>query len=109
MTKNLVYCFRVLSVSLLMSVGVGLLQAETSDRMIGQFVHTSWSAKEGAPGNVYALAQTTDGFLWLGTAQGLHRFDGITFERYEPQSGPAFPPSSNVMSLLALPNGDLRL
>jgi ligand-binding sensor domain-containing protein len=32
----------------------------------------------------HALAQTTDGFLWLGTAQGLYRFDGVSFERYEP-------------------------
>src|SRR6267142_2125498 len=105
-TKNLIYSFRVLSVSLLMWVGVGFLHAEASDRTIGQFVHTSWSAKDGTPGNVYALAQTTDGFLWLGTMQGLYRFDGITFERYEPQSGPPFP-SSSITSLLALPNGDL--
>jgi ligand-binding sensor domain-containing protein len=38
--------------------------------------------------------------------QGLYRFDGVSFEWYEPQSGPAFP-SSNITSLLALPNGDL--
>ena len=105
-TKNLIYGFRVLSVPLLMFVGVGFLHAEGSDRTIGQFVHTAWSAKDGAPGNVWALAQTADGFLWLGTTQGLYRFDGVSFERYEPQSGPAFP-SSNITSLLALPNGDL--
>ena len=105
-TKNLIYCFRVLSFSLLMLVGVGFLHAEAGDRTIAQFVHTSWSAKDGAPGNVCALAQTTDGFLWLGTMQGLYRFDGVSFERYEPQSGPAFQ-SSNIVSLLALPNGDL--
>jgi PAS domain S-box-containing protein len=95
-----------LSACLLMSVHLGLLHAEASDRTIGQFVHTGWSAKDGAPGNVWALAQTTDGFLWLGTTQGLFRFDGVSFERYEPQSGPAFP-SSNITSLLALPDGDL--
>ena len=38
--------------------------------------------------------------------QGLYRFDGVSFERYEPQSGSAFQ-SSNIVSLLALPNGDL--
>jgi ligand-binding sensor domain-containing protein len=91
---------------LLLWMNPGCLHAEQVDRTIGQFVHTSWTAKDGAPGDVYALAQTTDGFLWLGTMQGLYRFDGITFERYEPQSGPAFP-SSSIMSLLALPNGDL--
>jgi ligand-binding sensor domain-containing protein len=105
-TKNLIYSFRVLSVSLLMLVSVGFLHAEGSDRTIGQFVHTAWSAKDGAPGSVYALAQTTDGFLWLGTMQGLYRFDGVSFERYEPQSGPPFQ-SYFITSLLALPNGDL--
>jgi hypothetical protein len=43
----------------------------------------------------HALAQTTDGFLWLGTAQGLYRFDGVSFERYEPFQ------SSNITALLA--------
>ena len=43
--------------------GVGCLHAEQVDRTIGQFVHMSWSAMDGAPGVVYALAQTTEGFL----------------------------------------------
>jgi PAS domain S-box-containing protein len=105
MTKFLLHGFEIL-LALQVWMNPGCLHAEQVDRTIGQFVHTSWSAKDGAPGDVYALAQTTDGFLWLGTMQGLYRFDGITFERYEPQSGPAFP-SSTIMSLLALPNGDL--
>jgi ligand-binding sensor domain-containing protein len=89
-----------------MSANLVPLWAEAGDRTIGQFVHTAWSAKEGAPGNVYALAQTTDGFLWLGIMQGLYRFDGVSFERYEPRSGPAFQ-SSNITALPALPSGDL--
>ena len=52
------------------------------------------------------LAQTPDGYLWLGCPDGLYRFDGVVFERYQPQSGGPFPVSS-VNSLLALPNGDL--
>jgi hypothetical protein len=44
-TKNLIYGFRVLSVSLLMLVMVGFLHAEGSDRTIGQFVHTAWSGE----------------------------------------------------------------
>ena len=106
MRKKVLHGARLLLASLLLSANLVPLRAQASHRTIGQFVHTAWSAKEGAPGNVYALAQTTDGFLWLGTAQGLYRFDGISFERYEPQSGPAFQ-SSNITALLALPNGDL--
>jgi ligand-binding sensor domain-containing protein len=38
--------------------------------------------------------------------QGLYRFDGVSFERYEPRSGPAFP-SFKITALLPLANGDL--
>jgi ligand-binding sensor domain-containing protein len=106
MRKRVHHGVRILSAPLLIWANLVPLCAQAGDRTIGQFVHTAWSAKEGAPGNVYALAQTTDGFLWLGTMQGLYRFDGVSFERYEPRSGPAFQ-SSNVTALLALPNGDL--
>ena len=34
---------------------------------ITQFVHTSWTERDGAPNNVRALAQTRDGYLWMGT------------------------------------------
>ena len=68
--------------------------------------HTAWTFKDGAPGEIYALAQTTDGYLWLGTATGLFRFDGIRFEPYKPQSGQAFPQRS-VVSLFAVPDGGL--
>jgi len=61
---------------------------------------------DGAPGQVHALAQTTDGYLWLGTATGLFRFDGIRFQPYEPSSGQAFP-QRNVYSLFAAPDGGL--
>jgi len=53
-----------------------------------------------------ALAQTTDGYLWLGTATGLFCFDGIRFQLYKPQSGQAFPQRS-VVSLFAVPDGGL--
>jgi PAS domain S-box-containing protein len=42
----------------------------------------------------------------VGGFDGLCRFDGVVFERYQPQSGGPFPAQS-VISLLALPNGDL--
>jgi ligand-binding sensor domain-containing protein len=72
-------------------------------RSIGQFVHTSWLAKDGAPGPIRAIAQTTDGYLWLGTADGLYRFYGIRFERFHP-SGGAKVPAIDVSCML--PTGD---
>ena len=76
------------------------------DQKLAELYHTAWTFKDGAPAEIHALAQTTDGFLWLGTARGLFRFDGIRFEPYKPQSGQAFP-QRNVVSLFAVPDGGL--
>jgi signal transduction histidine kinase/ligand-binding sensor domain-containing protein len=75
-------------------------------RTLGELHHTSWTYTEGAPGEIHALAQTTDGYLWLGTATGLFRFDGIRFQPYVPQSGRAFQ-QRNVAALFAEPDGGL--
>jgi ligand-binding sensor domain-containing protein/signal transduction histidine kinase len=43
----------------------------------------SWSAESGLPHNsVKALAQTRDGYIWLGTREGLARFDGVRFTTF---------------------------
>jgi ligand-binding sensor domain-containing protein len=59
--------------------------ASGSDRSIQQFVHRDWTSKDRAPRGILVLAQTRDGYLWLGTVKGLYRFDGISFDRYGPQ------------------------
>lgn len=76
------------------------------DRKLTELYHTAWTFKDGAPAEIYALAQTTNGFLWLGAATGLFRFDGIRFEPYKPQSGQTFSQRS-VASLFAVPDGGL--
>ena len=43
--------------------------------------HTRWTALEGAPAQIMSMAQTPDGWLWLGTYDGLYRFDGVRFTR----------------------------
>lgn len=43
----------------------------------------SWDARDGLlQHSVTAIAQTSDGYLWLGTGAGLYRFDGVRFERW---------------------------
>jgi signal transduction histidine kinase/sugar lactone lactonase YvrE len=79
---------------------------DSRDRDIAQFYHTAWTVREGAPGQVTALAQTADGYLWLGTQTGLYRFDGVHFERYRPREGGDFLASS-IASLYAPPSGGL--
>lgn len=73
-----------------------------------QLVHRTWTAREGAPAAVLALAQTPDGVLWLGSASGLYRFDGVRFDRFEPPAGQALP-AHGINSMIALPDGTLWL
>lgn len=48
-----------------------------------------WSAAEGLPpAPVTALTQTRDGFLWVGTAAGVARFDGRRFVTFGPEQFP---------------------
>ena len=75
-------------------------------RGITEFVHTSWTEKDGAPADIRALAQTTDGYLWIGTPSGLFRFDGLRFSRFEPPAGESLP-ARLVVKLLASRDGGL--
>lgn len=68
--------------------------------------HTAWTAKDGLAGNVLDIAQTTDGYLWLGTGSGLMRFDGVRFESFESLAGQALP-SRGVHALQAMPDNSL--
>ena len=71
-----------------------------------RIIHQSWTFKEGAPETVEALAQTADGYLWLGTQAGLYRFDGVRFELFRSPFGDQFP-STSVSALFAPPTGGL--
>ncbi len=48
------------------------------------YTHQKWGRERDAPKQIYSVAQGKDGYLWLATAQGLHRFDGVRFERVAP-------------------------
>ncbi len=66
-----------------------------------------WAMENGLPQNtVQALAQTQDGFLWLGTEVGLVRFDGVGFNAFDRNTKPALP-GNDVRCLLAAPDGAL--
>jgi len=82
------------------------VSAQQRDQTLSQLYHTTWTARDGAPADVQALAQTADGFLWLATPSGLFRFDGVRFELFDPRE-PVALPSMGVRSLLALPDGGL--
>jgi signal transduction histidine kinase/ligand-binding sensor domain-containing protein len=96
----------VVVATLAMLAGANRSQALDRDRTIDQFLHRSWTAQDGAPVGPWHLAQTTDGFLWIGTGgAGLYRFDGIRFESYEPRSGTFM--SRDITALQSAPGGGL--
>ena len=69
--------------------------------------HMSWVRRDGAPSDVTALAQTTDGYLWIGSRLGIFRFDGLKFSTYPFTSADPKLPSSDIAALAADPNGGL--
>jgi ligand-binding sensor domain-containing protein/signal transduction histidine kinase len=74
---------------------------------INQYAHTSWQTRDGFPkGQVTSIAQTPDGYLWLGTEFGLIRFDGIKHVLWHPPAGQDLP-SNFIFSLLAARDGTL--
>ena len=79
--------------------------ADDTDPTTDQFHHSVWMPKDGAPADIWAMIQSKEGYLLLGTGSGLYRFDGARFERFTLPSGDPFPPN-NITSLMQLPNGD---
>src|SRR5215470_13255954 len=66
---------------------------------ISQYAHTAWKTRDGfTRGVIGAIAQTPDGYLWLGTDSGLFRFDGIKAVPWQPPPGKQL--SSNYISRL---------
>ena len=76
------------------------------DRSLTQMHSTFWSEKDGAPSQITALAQTADGFLWIGSHQGLFLFDGVKFAEFKPNAGVELP-SHSIYSLMGTPDGGL--
>jgi signal transduction histidine kinase/ligand-binding sensor domain-containing protein len=97
---------RFASIGFALAIACTLALALDRDRNIAQFYYSFWSAKDGAPSEISTLAQTEDGYLWIGSARGLFRFDGVKFEEYKPQPGTDLP-SHSIYSLMATPDGGL--
>lgn len=77
------------------------------NRQLTQYLKRSWTSDQGLPQNsVQAIAQTSEGFLWLATQEGLARFDGVDFEVHSAATDPAFS-VNNVQSLLVSSDGTL--
>ncbi len=85
----------------LICAGLGLLAAHSPEAVRAvestgtstDYLLNVWRSEDGLPDNaVISLAQTPDGYIWIGTRSGgLARFDGTRFVSFTPQNTPELP------------------
>ena len=93
--------------TLTLLLGCPLVLALDPSLEVSQYAHTAWTVRDGfSLGNIYAMAQTPDGYLWLGSEFGLFRFDGVRAVQWQPPAGQKLP-DRNVNSLLVTRDGTL--
>jgi ligand-binding sensor domain-containing protein/signal transduction histidine kinase len=76
-------------------------------RRVSQYVRDEWGEEKGfIGGTIYAIEQSGDGYLWIGTERGLVRFDGSNFMLIQ-RPIPDDPPIGRVRGLICDADGDL--
>jgi signal transduction histidine kinase/ligand-binding sensor domain-containing protein len=75
-------------------------------KALTQYSRSTWTQSQHLPQNgIRALAQTTDGYLWVGTREGIARFDGYRFTAFNREHGEL--PSNTIYALAAAGDGAL--
>ncbi|MEO8431279.1 MAG: two-component regulator propeller domain-containing protein [Acidobacteriota bacterium] len=94
-------------VGLLLWLAAAFSPALDPSQPIEQYGFDVWTSRQGLPQNsVNVILQTRNGYLWLGTEEGLVRFDGVRFMVYSTRNVAAFR-QNTVESLVEAPDGDL--
>lgn len=76
-------------------------------KAVTQYIHSAWSSSDGLPQNAaLCILQTRDGYLWVGTQEGLARFDGLQFKVFDRSNTPAMT-HSTVQALVEDAEGAL--
>src|SRR6185295_9066778 len=78
------------------AIALGALLGATQARGLdaagapAHFGHDAWDSDAGLPQNsVQVILQTRDGYFWIGTQEGLVRFDGVRFTVFDSRNTPA--------------------
>src|SRR5262249_37067215 len=78
-----------------------------TNHALAEYRFDVWTAESGLPQNsVRAIVQTRDGYLWVGTLDGLARFDGVRFTVFNKANSPGLS-GNRVTALYEDPEGDL--
>src|SRR5947209_2188217 len=97
---------RILAPLLLCVLCTRDLSALDPRRSLTQYSRTVWTQERGLPQDtIRALEQTRDGYLWLGTDEGLARFDGYEFVVFDKAHGQV--PDNSITALEADNDGSL--
>src|SRR5262245_44587611 len=89
------------------SVGLAGFGISSYSALASDYLIDVWSGDNGLPNSsVTAIAQTTDGYLWVGTHNGLARFDGVRFVTFDPVNTPELK-QARVRSLFVDAEGTL--
>ena len=89
------------------AVWASLLLIRPLSVAVAQYQIDSWTTDNGLPQNsVRAILQTRDGYLWLGTADGLVRFDGVRFTTFTRENSPGMA-ENRITALFEGNGGDL--
>jgi ligand-binding sensor domain-containing protein/signal transduction histidine kinase len=98
---------QLLRVCLLLASALGL-SVSPAATLNSIYAHTNWTWRVGLKAlPIQALAQTDNGYLWLGTRSGLWRFDGAHFVKWKATADTVQLPSEDVRSLSASKDGTL--
>lgn len=76
-------------------------------RALTQYRNDRWQTEQGLPqSTVQSIAETRDGYLWVGTLDGLARFDGVQFKVFDRRGVPELG-SGSVLGLMQDAEGNL--
>lgn len=105
-SRAIVACLTCLACACLLP-RISAAQAIGANKVLGRYQQSVWQDQHGLPQNtVYALLRAHDGYMWLGSVEGLVRFDGVRFTTFDGSNTPALA-SNRVVALAEDRQGNL--